>query len=189
MLVGVLGLQGCVSPHIRMLQSLGVEACSVRTIQELKRVSHLIMPGGESSTMLKLLQRDDLFNEIKSFGKRHPIWGICAGAILLAREVENPRQASMDLIGIKAHRNHYGSQLDSFETEISCARLPVSEPKRALKAQFIRAPLLQPLDVEIKILAEHNQNAVLMQADRILVSSFHVELGVDSRLHKYFLGI
>ena len=197
MQVGVLALQGCVDPHLRMIAALGAGGVAVREAQQFKHIDRLILPGGESSTMLKLLGLYNLFPVLKEFGAHKPIWGICAGAILLAREVENPKQESLNLIAVRARRNHYGAQLESFETSLhvpalaainsaagSTAGDKVVEP---ISVQFIRAPLLQKIDADVEVLAEHAGAEVLLRKDNVLVSSFHVELGTDARLHEYFL--
>lgn len=182
--VGVLALQGCVTPHLELLKRSGIKAKAVRSDADLKEVERLILPGGESSTMLKLLHSTGLFSSIIKFAQNHALWGICAGAILLAKEVKNPSQESLGLIDISAERNSYGSQLDSFESEIEVEVL-----SGKLKTQFIRAPRLKALNPEVEMLAQLNGDPVLLKQGRIMVSSFHVELGEDARLHNFFLGI
>lgn len=184
MTVGVLALQGCVEPHITMLHRLGVNAIRVRLPSDLEKVDRLILPGGESTTMLRLMERVELTAPLKEFGKTHPLWGICAGSILLATEVRHPEQRSLGLIPVRATRNFYGSQIESFTTPLEIDFLG-----SAINADFIRAPLLEPLSPEVKIHARHQEMTVLMQHRRILVSSFHVELGQDTRLHEYFLSL
>lgn len=180
--VGVLALQGCIEPHLRMLEKLGARAILVRSIEELGQIDRLILPGGESSTMLKLLGLRQMFDPLKSFCASHPVWGICAGAILLAQEVKNPVQPSLASISIRAVRNYYGSQLDSFKTEVEISCLGVR-----MQVDFIRAPLLEPLDPSVKVYASHAGRSVLLRQGRVLVSSFHTELGSVAKLHEYFL--
>lgn len=184
MRVGVLALQGCVDPHFRHLSNLGATPSKVRTLSDLEKIDRLIMPGGESTTMLKLLHSTGLYSGIIKFAQSHPIWGICAGAILIAKEVSHPEQDSLGLIDIHARRNHYGSQLDSFETNILIEPLSTS-----MKVQFIRAPLLNPISERVLVLARNENTPVMLKQNRIIASSFHVELGEDSRLHKYFLTL
>lgn len=184
MRVGVLALQGAVLPHCLMLQTLGVEAVQVKSTADLELCDRLILPGGESTTMLKLLAVSKLTTAISNFAASKPIWGICAGAILIASEVKNPEQESLSLIPMRAYRNHYGSQLESFKTFIN-----VNKVGPELEVDFIRAPLLEPLSDKVEVLAEYNGQSVLLKHDRILASSFHVELGSDTRLHKYFLSL
>lgn len=180
--VGILALQGCVSPHEAMLDSLGAAHIKVRNPEDLKLCSSLIMPGGESTTILKLIDSRGLAEPIVDFAKHHPVWGICAGAILAAKDVKNPEQASLGLIDIAAHRNYYGSQLESF-------KISLSTPMGEIEADFIRAPVLRPLSKDVQILACLKDQPVLMRQGRVLVSSFHTELGSNPELHRYFLNI
>jgi 5'-phosphate synthase pdxT subunit len=187
--VGILGFQGCIEPHEKMLHSLGVETVRVRTKEELASVDRLIIPGGESTTMLRFLKLYDLAPALKHFGRSKPIWGICAGSILLAREVHNPSQDSLQLINISAHRNFYGSQLDSFTTEIEVPGL-----NKPIAAQFIRAPLLNPLPAspdhpQANVLARLNDQPIFFAQGKVWACSFHVELGDDPSLHELFLQL
>ena len=181
--VGVLALQGCVEPHLRMLSKLGVGAAEVRSPADLSLVDRLILPGGESTTMIKLAQRSGLWAALRDFGRAKPVWGVCAGAILISKETVGPAQESLGCIEIRARRNFYGSQLDSFSAEIE---IPVLAGGR-IHVDFIRAPLLEPLSKAVTVLAQHQGQSVLLQQGRVLASSFHVELGEDPRLHQYFL--
>jgi 5'-phosphate synthase pdxT subunit len=182
--IGVLALQGCVDPHIELFQRLGAEVRKVRRPEDLESIDRIVLPGGESTTMLTLLDKSGLGPALLDFGRSHAVWGICAGAILIAREVEHPRQRSLGLIDLIAHRNHYGSQLESFTTEVSIDLFP-----GAMKVDFIRAPLLKPLSDKVTVHAKHEGVAVLLRQGRVLASSFHAELGEDTRLHRYFLDL
>lgn len=182
--VGILGLQGAISDHISHLSRLGVQTQVVRSLEELNRSDRLILPGGESSTMLKLLQRGALFEGVKDFAARKPVWGICAGAILLASEVVNPTQESLGSIAMRAERNAYGCQLDSFSTDIV---IPVLGG--TIRGDFIRAPRLYALDSQVEVLASMGEDHVLLRQKNVLCSAFHTELGTDSRLHEYFLAM
>jgi 5'-phosphate synthase pdxT subunit len=187
--VGILGFQGCIEPHEIMLGKLGVATLRVRTKEDLSSVDRLILPGGESSTMLRFLKLYDLMGALKEFGRTKPTWGICAGSILLAQEVHNPEQDSLQLINISAHRNFYGSQLDSFTTQVAIAGL-----NRTVTAQFIRAPLLNPLlasttQGEAQVLARLDAHPVFFAQNKIWATSFHVELGEDTSLHELFLKL
>lgn len=182
--VGILGLQGCITPHIAHIEKLGAQAVIVRNREELMETERMILPGGESTTMLKLLKITGLDSALIEYGQNKPLWGICAGAILISKEVSHPKQESLGLIDIHAKRNHYGSQLDSFEGELDTTIFD-----SPIKVQFIRAPLLSPLNDTVKVLSHSGSDAVLMRQNRILVSAFHTELGEDSRLHSYFLSI
>lgn len=187
--VGILGFQGCIEPHEKMLRALGAEPVRVRTTEDLASVERLILPGGESTTMLRFLKLYDLIPAIQEFAKTKPVWGICAGAILAAKTVSNPSQQSLNLINIEAHRNFYGSQLDSFTVPVSVAGLT-----KPIEAQFIRAPRLNPLppseDTEsAKVLATVDQQPVFLAQGKTWACSFHVELGDDPSLHELFLKL
>ena len=182
MTVGILALQGCVAPHFEIFSKLGHPAIAVKNLSDLKSVERLILPGGESSTMLKLMERQGLLQALIDFGRTNPIWGICAGSILLAKEVRHPEQASLGLIDIRATRNFYGSQLEYFRETIKFLN-------RDISVDFIRAPLLEPLSAAVSILAKRAEQAVLLQQGKILASSFHTELGQNLCIHEHFLAL
>lgn len=187
--VGILGFQGCIEPHERLLNSIGVESVRVRSKEELASVDRLILPGGESTTMLRFLKIHDLIPSLKEFARAMPMWGICAGSILLAEEVKNPSQDSLNVIDIVAHRNFYGSQLDSFTSPLEISGL--SAP---INAQFIRAPLLNPLPTSpgrepVAVLSTLDAQPVFLAQGRIWACSFHVELGDDPALHELFMRL
>ena len=180
--IGILGLQGCIEPHIQHFESLGANCLSVRTPEELSKIDALLLPGGESTTMMKLLHVQRLYESLREFVLSRPSWGICAGSILLAQEVENPAQESLGVARIRAKRNAYGSQLDSFKAQVAVQGL-----ESQIQVDFIRAPQLFPLDSEVEVLAEHEGDSVVLRDRHLLCSSFHTELGSDSSLHRYFL--
>ena len=187
--VGILGFQGCIEPHEKMLRVLGARSVRVRTKEDLNSVERLILPGGESTTMLRFLKLYDLIPAIQEFARTKPVWGICAGAILVAKTVSNPTQQSLNLINIAAHRNFYGSQLDSFTVPLSIAGLT-----NPIEAQFIRAPLLTPLPPSegiesAQVLATLEDQSVFFAHGKTWACSFHVELGNDSSLHELFLKL
>ncbi|MBX7143938.1 MAG: pyridoxal 5'-phosphate synthase glutaminase subunit PdxT [Oligoflexia bacterium] len=182
--VGVLALQGAVDPHLEMLDRLNVQGRKVKRPSDLDGLTHIILPGGESTTMLRLLALSGLDAALKVFAKHSAVWGICAGAILIAQEVVHPAQRSLALINMRAHRNHYGCQLDSFKQLLQIEGL--AQP---VEADFIRAPLLEALSDKVQVLARRGDESVLLRQGRILASSFHVELGVKTDLHRYFLSI
>jgi 5'-phosphate synthase pdxT subunit len=173
-----------------MLSRIGAPYMRVRTPQELESVDRLIIPGGESTTMLKFLKLHSMTGVLREFAKRHPVWGICAGAILIAGEVTNPQQDSLNLIDIVAHRNFYGSQLDSFTT-----KLQIDLVRDSVEAHFIRAPQLSKASVsgsrenQLKVHAYHGEQPVFFSQGRIWACSFHVELGNDHSLHQSFLEL
>lgn len=183
MKAGVLALQGCVDQHIAQLNKCSVEAVKIRTAEELKDIDRIILPGGESSSMLILLKRTAMWGALKEFCLSHPCWGVCAGAILLAQEVVSPSQDSLAALPIRAHRNFYGSQLDSFNTQLEIKTVGT------MLVDFIRAPKLDALSDQSEILATHNNLSVAIRHGNKLVSSFHAELGTDQRLHQYFLSL
>ena len=178
--VGVLALQGDYERHVRALESAGAHAVEVRTVAELDATDGLVLPGGESTTMLKLLHREGLFEPLKAFGQTKPIFGTCAGAILLATHVTSPEQESLGLMDIGVQRNAYGRQLDS-----RVVTLP--SELGDLEAVFIRAPIIRSVGPEVKVLATYNNDPVLAEQGRHLVATFHPELTADPRVHAYFL--
>lgn len=134
--------------------------------------------------MLHLMEKAQLTSALRDFGKTHAVWGICAGAILIAQEVTSPEQYSLGLIPVRARRNYYGSQADSFKDSIKIDFL-----NAPMEVDFIRAPLLEALSRDVRAHATHDGHGVLLQHGHIMVSAFHVELGQDTRLHEYFLKV
>jgi 5'-phosphate synthase pdxT subunit len=180
--VGVLALQGDFERHEKALSRVGAEPIEVRSAADLDKVDALVIPGGESSTMLKLLEEEQLLEPLRDFGARHSIFGTCAGAILLASEVLNPPQRSLGLMDIGVERNAYGRQLDS-----RIARLKPEGLEGDLEAVFIRAPIIRRVGDRAKVLATYQGDPVLVEQGRHLVATFHPELTDDSRIHKMFL--
>jgi 5'-phosphate synthase pdxT subunit len=180
--VGVLALQGDFERHEKALARVGAEPIEVRSAADLDRIDGLVIPGGESSTMLKLLEEERLLEPLREFGERHPIFGTCAGAILLATEVLNPPQRSLGLMDIDVERNAYGRQLDS-----RIARLKPEGLEGDLEAVFIRAPIIRRVGDQAKVLAQYQGDPVLVEQGRHLVATFHPELTDDSRIHKMFM--
>jgi 5'-phosphate synthase pdxT subunit len=180
--IGVLALQGDFERHEKALARVGAEPIEVRSAADLDRIDGLVIPGGESSTMLKLLEEERLLEPLREFGERHPIFGTCAGAILLATEVLNPPQRSLRLMDIDVERNAYGRQLDS-----RIARLKPEGLEGDLEAVFIRAPIIRRVGDQAKVLAQYQGDPVLVEQGRHLVATFHPELTDDSRIHKMFM--
>lgn len=183
--VGVLALQGAFALHARVLADLGAEPVEVRTPADLEPVDGLVLPGGESTTMSMLLESSGLFDPLaKRLADGLPVFGTCAGMILLASEVLDGRadQRSFGAVDIAVRRNGYGRQVDSFEAELDVAGDP--EPFRAV---FIRAPLVERAGAEVVVLASHDGHPVLARQGPVFVSSFHPELSGDGRLHELFL--
>jgi 5'-phosphate synthase pdxT subunit len=181
--IGVLALQGDFEAHERALQRAGAEAVQVRSTKDLEGLDGLVIPGGESTTMLKLLNEEHLLEPLREFGRRCPIFGTCAGAILLAAEVANPPQESLGLMDISIERNGYGRQLDS-----RIARLQPAGLDRDLEAVFIRAPIIRRVGQEAKVLASYQGDPVLVEQGRHLAATFHPELTDDPWVHLMFLG-
>ena len=185
--IGVLGLQGAFRAHIHALTDLGVEARDVRTPAHLDGVEALVMPGGESTTMSRLLTSSGLFDQIKARASEGmPIFGTCAGMILLATEVLDgrPDQRSFGVIDLSVQRNGYGRQLDSFETELDVAGLDAP-----FHGVFIRAPLVTATGDAVEVLAAHEGVPVLVRQGRVMAASFHPELTADNRLHERFVEL
>jgi 5'-phosphate synthase pdxT subunit len=181
--VGVLALQGDYQAHRRALERAGAEAVEVRTAEDLQAVEGLIIPGGESTTMLKLIDQEKLLDPLREFGEQRPIFGTCAGAILLASDVGNPPQASLALMDIGVERNAYGRQIDSRITRLHPRGLD-----RDLEAVFIRAPIIRRVGKDAQVLATYDGDPVLVEQGRHMAATFHPELTDDSRIHLMFLG-
>ncbi|MGN6810014.1 MAG: pyridoxal 5'-phosphate synthase glutaminase subunit PdxT [Thermomicrobiales bacterium] len=186
MLIGVLALQGAFIEHERMLARLGVTSREVRQRKHLAGIDGLIIPGGESTTMGKLLDVLGMTDEVRALGRAGlPIWGTCAGLIVLATDVGR-EQTTLGLLDITVRRNAFGSQLDSFETDLDVPALG-AEPFHAV---FIRAPIITKLGPDVASLAALADGTVVAaQRDNLLVTSFHPELTSDTRFHRYFLDL
>lgn len=178
--VGVLALQGDFEAHGRAIERAGAEPVEVRTAEDLNAVDGLVIPGGESTTMLKLLEIENLFEPLKEFGARKPIFGTCAGAILLASEVLNPPQPSLALLDLTVERNAYGRQIDSRIAQIEI-------DGRSTEAVFIRAPVIRRAGPDSTVLATYLDTPVLLEQGRHMVATFHPELGADNQIHKHFI--
>lgn len=185
--IGVLALQGAFRAHQRVLAELGAETVQVRTPADLATVDALVMPGGESTTMSRLLGTADLFDPIADrLADGMPVFGTCAGMILLADDVLDgrPDQRSFGVIDIEVRRNGYGRQVDSFEHDVVVDGL--AEPFHAV---FIRAPRVESAGDDVTVLARHDGAPVLARQGNVLVASFHPELSDDGRLHSLFLEL
>ena len=180
--IGVLALQGDFEAHAKALDRAGAEALEVRSVEQLQELDGLVIPGGESTTMLKLLNQEHLLDPLREFGQTRPIFGTCAGAILLASRVTNPDQESLSLMDIDVERNGYGRQLDS-----RIARLKPEGLDRELEAVFIRAPIIKRVGEGAKVLAHYQGDPVLVEQGRHLVATFHPELTSDPSVHRLFL--
>jgi 5'-phosphate synthase pdxT subunit len=179
--VGVLALQGDFEAHRNAIERAGGTAVEIRTEADLDRVDALVIPGGESTTMLKLLNEEKLFEPVRHFGTGKPVFGTCAGAILLASEVLNPHQDSLGLMDITVERNAYGRQIDS-----RIAKIELDGGKT--EAVFIRAPVIRRVGEGAKVLASYKGDPVLVEQGKHLIATFHPELTKDVSIHRMFLG-
>jgi len=184
--VGVLALQGDVAEHLRALQESGAaRAVPVRTLQELEQVDALLLPGGESTTIGKLMVEGRLDTAIRRrVQDGMPVFGTCAGLILLATDIIGSEQPRLGLLPARVRRNAFGRQVDSFETALAVPSLD-AEP---LPAVFIRAPVVEAVAPEVEVLAEFDGKPVLCRHGRVLAATFHPELTADRRLHRFFLS-
>ncbi|MFZ3171158.1 MAG: pyridoxal 5'-phosphate synthase glutaminase subunit PdxT [Carboxydocellales bacterium] len=186
MKVGVLAMQGAFREHGQVLQSCGCEPVEVRKAEHLEGLAGLIIPGGESTAIGKLLVDFGLLSVIQNFGKKgFPIFGTCAGLILLAKDIVDSKQPRLGLMDITAKRNAYGRQVDSFEID-----LPVPEiGETPIRAVFIRAPYIERVGPDIQVLAAYQDKVILARQGNLLAAAFHPELTGDFRLHQYFIGM
>jgi len=184
MKIGILAIQGGFSRHQAVIKSLGYDTSLVRTPGELKRTDALIIPGGESTTFLNLFYKLDLHNSIIEYSKKSPIMGTCAGLIVLSKTVDSLPFNPLGLIDISVDRNAYGRQKESFVTDIE---VNINNDKQHFEAVFIRAPKINHIGTDCKILASFNKQPVLVHNENILVCSFHPELTQDPLIHYYFI--
>jgi 5'-phosphate synthase pdxT subunit len=188
MKVGVLSLQGDFEAHGAALERAGAEPVYVRHAAQLDGLAGLVIPGGESTTMLKLMEYENLMGPLREFGRQKPMFGTCAGAILMASQVSNPVQDALGLMDLSVERNAYGRQIDSRVVRLDPEDEFTSQTAPGpLEAVFIRAPIIRSLSGESKVLARYNGDPVLVEQGRHLVATFHPELTQDSRVHQYFL--
>jgi pyridoxal 5'-phosphate synthase pdxT subunit len=180
--IGVLALQGDYDAHRQTLNRLGVETVLVRKPEELDHIDGLVIPGGESSTFLKFLEREGFLGKLRDFVSQKPSFGTCAGAILLAKDVVNPKQTSLGVLDIAIERNAYGRQIDS-----SIMTAPTKLDGPPLEMVFIRAPRIERVGKQVQVLAERDGQPVLVREGKILAATFHPELSNDSRVHELFV--
>ncbi|SDS76649.1 5'-phosphate synthase pdxT subunit [Paenibacillaceae bacterium GAS479] len=180
--IGVLALQGAVAEHIRCLQEVGAEAVAVKRTEELNELDGLVIPGGESTTIGKLMRKYGFIEAIQAFhAQGKPLFGTCAGLIVLAKEIENGEEAHLGLMDMTVVRNAFGRQRESFETELDIKG--IDEPVRAV---FIRAPLIGRVGEGVDVLSVYKDEIVAAREGTLLAASFHPELTDDYRLHAYF---
>jgi 5'-phosphate synthase pdxT subunit len=181
--VGILALQGDVQEHAEILRRLGVEPVEVRTVEELKGLAGVIVPGGESTTIGKMLVSSGLLDGLRSyFYKGGPVWGTCAGMVLAASATTGPRQPLIGLMNALVERNGFGRQVHSFEKD-----LDVDGFDEPFTGVFIRAPFFEDVGPGVEVLSEVDGKVVAARGENILVTAFHPELTEDTRFHEYFL--
>lgn len=182
--IGILAIQGDYAAHATALEEAGGEPSEVRDAEALAGLDGLVLPGGESTTILKFLDRNGLFEALREFCSAKPVFGTCAGAILLAREVRNPAQRSLGLLDAVVERNAYGRQIDS-----TILTAPSSLPGGPLEMVFIRAPRIVETGPGVEALAMRDNSPVLVRQGRVLAATFHPELSQDRRVHEFFVQI
>lgn len=185
MRIGVLALQGAVAEHIRMLELAGAEGVEVKRTEQLTDLNGLIIPGGESTTIGKLMRTYGFIEAIRAFSaEKKPIFGTCAGLIVIAKEIMGQSESHLGLMDMKVARNAFGRQRESFETDLSVAG--VADDVRAV---FIRAPLIESVGPNVQVLSTYQDQIVAAREEHLLAASFHPELTDDYRIHAYFLSM
>ncbi|RAP73344.1 pyridoxal 5'-phosphate synthase glutaminase subunit PdxT [Paenibacillus montanisoli] len=185
MKIGVLALQGAVAEHIRSIEAAGGEGVAVKRTEQLQELDGLIIPGGESTTIGKLMRKYGFVDAIRGFSAQgKPIFGTCAGLIVLADRIEGQEDAHLQLMDMTVARNAFGRQRESFETDLDIKG--INEPVRAV---FIRAPLIKEVSPSVDVLSTYNGEIVTARQGHLLASSYHPELTDDYRLHAYFLDM
>ena len=182
MKIGVLAIQGDYEAHKTRLEQLGAEATLVRKPEQLDNIDGIVIPGGESSTFLNFLAERGFLKKLRAFVSTKPTFGTCAGAILLAKHVENPPQKSLDVMDIRIRRNAYGRQIDS---SIRTGKLGDSP----LEMVFIRAPKIEHVGPNVEVVATEGSDPVAVRQGRVMASTFHPELSDDTRVHRAFLDL
>jgi len=183
--IGIFSFQGDFDKHVRMVEALGAEASLIRSDHELSRVDGAIIPGGESTTIGKLMHAYGILDPLRSrIADGMPVFGTCAGLILLGPQVREKNQFRLGVLDIVVERNAYGRQVDSFEANIPIDFL--GEPP--IRGVFIRAPIVRSVSDGVKILASYENHPILLRKEKILACSFHPELTADTRIHEYFLS-
>lgn len=189
MTIGVLALQGDFEAHRRRLEELGAEVVLVKKPEQLDEIDGLVIPGGESGTFLKLLGEEG-FEKLKQFVRMKPTFGTCAGAILLATEVENPKQAGLGAIDMRIRRNAYGRQRDSSIREGELLQSSLNgKPGSPLEMVFIRAPKIERVGKGVEVMATEGADVVAVRQGKVMAATFHPELSEDTRVHRAFLDL
>jgi 5'-phosphate synthase pdxT subunit len=182
--IGVLAIQGDYAAHAQALIESGAEPAEIRKPEQLSDLDGLVLPGGESTTMLKFLEKHHFFEALRDFATRKPVFGTCAGTILLAREVRNPAQHSLGVLDAVVERNAYGRQVDSI-----ILTAPTDLAGGPLEMVFIRAPRIASIGPGVKVLARRDGDPVLVREGSVMAATFHPELSSDRRVHSLFVQI
>jgi 5'-phosphate synthase pdxT subunit len=186
--VGVLALQGAYSKHIEMLKSLNVNAIEVRTSEDLAKCDALIIPGGESTTILKQMNFIGIYDKLKKFATHKPVFGTCAGLILMSEKILGSDMPSFGLLNVKVERNAFGRQSDSFVIDVQI-KLNKKNPATTFPAIFIRAPRIKSISEDVEVLATFDGEAILVRQGHHLGATFHPELTDDISIHRFFLSL
>ena len=181
--IGVLGLQGAYAKHLAILQQLHLKAVDVRKPNDLEECHGLIIPGGESTTMTKLINEIEMHGALLKFSVDRPVFGTCAGMILMATKVDDDRVKTLNLMNIEVERNGYGRQIDSFIDELD---VTTNGQAFSMRGVFIRAPRIKNMGEEVEVLASVNGEPVLVQEGHHMAAAFHPELTGETRIHNYF---
>jgi 5'-phosphate synthase pdxT subunit len=184
--IGVLALQGDFSKHLDKLSHLGITTQEIRYPEQLDTCDGLIIPGGESTAFLHVMEHSEIQEKIKEFSLSKPIYGTCAGLILMADKIEGKEQDTLHILNITIERNAYGSQQESFTSHV---QIHIENHKGQIPALFIRAPRIKSYGHNVKVLGTHNHEPVLVQQGRHLGGTFHPELTQDDTIHKYFIHL
>lgn len=187
MTIGILSVQGAVGPHEKKFQQLGIPTRQVKTSSDLEELAGIVLPGGESSAMIHLLKRGNLWNTLKDFVSNRPTWGLCAGTILLAKSVLSPSQDSLAALNIEVTRNAYGRQSESFISALTPTSNWIDNDET--EGVFIRAPKITGMEASVKTLFTFSDQPVMVQQGFTLASTFHPELSDSLKLHNYFAKI
>ncbi len=180
--IGVLALQGAVREHVAAIEASGAEAVAVKRVDQLTDLDGLVMPGGESTAMRRLIDKYHFLESLKKFAQNKPVFGTCAGLILMAKRIQGQDTAHLELIDMTVERNAFGRQVDSFEAE-----LMIHGVGEDYTGVFIRAPFIVEVGPEVEILSKHNDRIVAAKQGHFLCAAFHPELTDDYRLHQYFV--
>jgi 5'-phosphate synthase pdxT subunit len=185
MKIGVLALQGAVTEHIGSIERAGAEGLAIKQVQQLEELDGLILPGGESTTIGKLMRKYGFMEAIRAFAAEgKPVFGTCAGLIIMAKHIAGQEEAHLELMDMTVSRNAFGRQRESFETD-----LPVKGIEETVRAVFIRAPLIESVGNQVEVLSTYKDEIVTARQGHLLACSYHPELTDDYRLHAYFVDM